>query len=188
MGGAGGSGGGGTGFAGSRVRRLDRPATRGPSQEKGRPVSMTLAAEVASGLASMRGEAPTAENTTALENAGARDATAGEPCDLGPLLFRVLCADDLSQPAARYPLFRIGEASFGRSRVPAAEIQGNALRLGLKDRFASPSHARLEQDGDAAWHVRDEGSTHGTLVNSEPVRAGEPVRLRDGDLLEMGHT
>ncbi|MFL5396461.1 MAG: sigma 54-interacting transcriptional regulator [Myxococcales bacterium] len=140
-------------------------------------------AEVASELASMSEEEAAAETTTELGNDGA-----GDPCEVGPLLFRLMCADDLSQPAARYPLFRIGEASFARSRVPAAEIQGNSLRLGLKDRFASPSHARLEQDADGSWHVRDEGSTNGTLVNSEPVRPGDSVRLRDGDLLEMGHT
>src|SRR3954447_9745590 len=174
----------GVGFMGRGWDQVRPTSNACALDKKGRPLSMNLA-EVASELASMSEEETAAETTTALENDG---ATAGDPCEVGPLLFRLLCADDLSQPAARYPLLRIGEASFARSRVPAAEIKGSSLRLGLKDRFASPSHARLEQDADGSWQIRDEASTNGTLVNSEPVRPGDSVPLRDGDLLEMGHT
>jgi transcriptional regulator with PAS, ATPase and Fis domain len=129
-----------------------------------------------------------AELTKTLENPRAVDNAAEGPGELGPLLFGLLCGDDLSQPPVRYSLSGVAEISFGRARPPGAEIRGETLRIGIADPFASSAHARLEQNWDSAWHVRDEGSTNGTLVNSERVRPGELVRVRDRDLLEIGHT
>jgi transcriptional regulator with PAS, ATPase and Fis domain len=129
-----------------------------------------------------------AEPTKTLENVDAVDKGADAPGELGPLLFGVLCGEDLSQPPVRYSLSRVAEVGFGRARPPGAEIRGKVLRIGIADPFASSSHARLEQNWNSAWHVRDEDSKNGTLVNSERVRPGELVRLRDGDLLEIGHT
>ena len=114
-------------------------------------------------------------------------SVADAPHELGPLLFRILCADDLSQPPARYPLSRFVRAAIGRASVSAAREDGATLRIALRDPFASSRHVRLEGSGKS-WHLCDEGSTNGTLINGERVPVGEQAPLREGDLLEIGHT
>src|SRR4051812_23800509 len=126
--------------------------------------------------------------TKTLENVASNKADPGAPCELGPLLFRLLCADDLSQAPARYSLSGVAGVSFGRARAADAVVTGETMRIAVPDPFVSASHAQLEQNWDSAWHVRDNGSRNGTVVNGEWVRAGEVLRLRDGDLLEIGHT
>jgi len=128
------------------------------------------------------------EETRTLENAAVRGVSGDAPRDLGPMLFRLVCADDLTQPPARHSLSRVGEVSIGRGRTAVAETTEEGLRIGIPDPFASSVHAHLEQNWDGAWYVRDEGSKNGTVVDAGRVPPGELVRLRDGDLLEIGHT
>src|SRR5437870_9598443 len=124
--------------------------------------------------------------TTTLEDRRER-AGHGAPRALGPLLFRFLCGDDLSQPPARYSLGPLAEVDIGRARLPGTGPRERALRIDLPDRFASSHHAHLER-GDGGWRIRDEGSRNGTLVNDQRAPTGEHVPLRDGDLIEIGHT
>ncbi|HWE25005.1 MAG TPA: sigma 54-interacting transcriptional regulator [Myxococcales bacterium] len=122
--------------------------------------------------------------TRTIEHAG-RGAR-GAPQNLGPLLFRLVQGDDLSERPERHPLTRVREVEIGRA-IPGIASSDKTLRIELRDAFASSRHAHLERD-EAGWSVRDEGSKNGTHVNTERVPAGASVPLRDGDLVEVGHT
>ncbi len=131
------------------------------------------------------GDEPTNASTT-LEHG--RDGTQkGAPRALGALLFRLLCGDDLSQPPARYALASVHEVDVGRTASPGGCAAKGQLRIDLRDSFASSRHAHLERS-DGAWRLRDEGSRNGTLVNGQRAQPGEVVPLREGDLIEIGHT
>jgi hypothetical protein len=56
----------------------------------------------------------------------------------------------------------------------------------LDDQFVSRRHARLDP-ADGGHLVHDLGSTNGTRVNDDPVTAGAPLPLRDGDYLRVGN-
>ena len=55
--------------------------------------------------------------------------------------------------------------------------------LRLADRRVSKHHARLQRDG-ADWFVEDMGSRNGTFING--MRVDRPLRVREGDKLELG--
>jgi sigma-54 dependent transcriptional regulator, acetoin dehydrogenase operon transcriptional activator AcoR len=116
-----------------------------------------------------------------------RPGTGSAPRALGPLLFRLLSADDLAQPPARYSLAGNVAVEIGRGQGFAARRSADTLRVDVRDPFASSRHARLEAR-DGAWLLRDEGSRNGTLVNGRRLAPGEEVALREGDLIEAGHT
>ena len=116
-----------------------------------------------------------------------REQGGGAPHTVGPFLFRIASADDLVQPPARYSIAPFQSIAVGRAATFSADRRGNALHIGLGDPFASSRHAHLDRR-DGAWRLRDEGSRNGTLVNGKRIPAGEQVHLREGDLLEIGHT
>jgi pSer/pThr/pTyr-binding forkhead associated (FHA) protein len=73
----------------------------------------------------------------------------------------------------------------GRGRLTIGRGPGSDVQVHW-DRDASRSHAQLERVG-GVWTVSDDGlSRHGTFVNGE--RVGSRQRLRDGDVLRVGHT
>jgi transcriptional regulator with AAA-type ATPase domain len=76
-------------------------------------------------------------------------------------------------------LGRGGERSFERRRAVSSEL---AIRI--PDRWMSSNHARIERSF-GRWVLEDARSKNGTLVNGAPV---ERAVLRDGDLIELGHT
>jgi hypothetical protein len=69
-----------------------------------------------------------------------------------------------------------GEVHMGRSRTNA---------IALADGKVSRNHARLDPVRNT-YILTDSGSANGTFVNG--VRITQPVRLRDGDLLQVGDT
>jgi hypothetical protein len=69
-----------------------------------------------------------------------------------------------------------GEVHLGRSRANA---------VALSDAKVSRNHARLEPV-PGTYILVDLGSANGTFVNG--VRVTQPVRLRDGDILQAGDT
>ena len=69
-----------------------------------------------------------------------------------------------------------GEVHLGRSRINAVAIA---------DGKVSRTHARLDPVR-TTYILTDLGSANGTFVNG--VRITQPVRLRDGDLLQAGDT
>jgi DNA-binding NtrC family response regulator len=60
-----------------------------------------------------------------------------------------------------------------------------AQRLLLPDRRASSRHARVAQRGEN-WFIEDLGSKNGTWIDGRLVQ--EPTLLRDGAIVEVGHT
>jgi pSer/pThr/pTyr-binding forkhead associated (FHA) protein len=72
-----------------------------------------------------------------------------------------------------------------RKRVTIGRGAGSDIQVHW-DRDASRSHAEIECVG-GVWTISDDGlSRHGTFVNGE--RVGSRQRLRDGDVLRIGHT
>ncbi len=55
------------------------------------------------------------------------------------------------------------------------------------DPFVSTRHAHLRREG-ARWSLTDLHSTNGTLVNFEPLDAGEEREVEPGDLLTVGRS
>jgi hypothetical protein len=77
-----------------------------------------------------------------------------------------------------YALPIVDEAAIGRSR-------DNTLVVPRRFSRASRHHARLRVMGDAIW-LHDDGSTHGTFVNKEPVAPNQGQLLCDGDHIALG--
>jgi serine/threonine protein kinase len=50
----------------------------------------------------------------------------------------------------------------------------------------SRHHARLLRQGEA-WLIEDLNSLNGTFVNDKQIKAGRPVKLRDGDRIRLSH-
>jgi pSer/pThr/pTyr-binding forkhead associated (FHA) protein len=72
-----------------------------------------------------------------------------------------------------------------RGRLTIGRGSGSDIQVHW-DRDASRCHAQLERVG-GVWTVSDDGlSRHGTFVNGE--RVGSRQRLRDRDVLRVGHT
>jgi transcriptional regulator with PAS, ATPase and Fis domain len=59
--------------------------------------------------------------------------------------------------------------------------------VGVADPYASAQKVRLESPG-GEWHALDDGSTNGTWVNDQRLSPREGWRLRDGDIVQVGHT
>ncbi|HEY6912821.1 MAG TPA: sigma 54-interacting transcriptional regulator [Myxococcales bacterium] len=116
-----------------------------------------------------------------------RHGSGSAPRVLGPLLFRLLSADDVAQPPARYALRGKAAVEIGRGTDFAARRGADSLRVDVRDPFASSRHARLELR-EGIWSARDEASRNGTLVNGRRLSPGEQVALGEGDLIEAGHT
>ncbi len=57
---------------------------------------------------------------------------------------------------------------------------------GAADTGVSRHHARLLQQ-DGQWHLDDLGSLNGTFVNDARLRQGQPVPLKNGDLIRCSH-
>ncbi len=83
--------------------------------------------------------------------------------------------DETDKCAYAFPI--VDNATLGRSR-------DNALVVPNRFSHTSRHHARLLLEGDVVW-LRDEGSTHGTYVNGEPL-SDQGCALRDGDLVTLG--
>jgi sigma-54 dependent transcriptional regulator, acetoin dehydrogenase operon transcriptional activator AcoR len=105
-----------------------------------------------------------------------------------PALFQVLdCARPLTS-SVRYLLGDLREVELGRGDAAWAAREprpgGTALVVRVPDGRMSSRHARIVRDG-AGFALVDEGSKNGSFVNG--ARA-ERTALRDGDLIELGHT
>jgi len=101
------------------------------------------------------------------------------------LLVQLVCADDLTvRPWRRY-LAPAQRVVLGRGAAPD-ELDGE-LRIALVDPQVAVHHARLD-DRSGAWMISDEGSAGGTWLDGRRLRVGEPAVLRDGALIEVGHT
>jgi len=111
----------------------------------------------------------------------------GPPGEVGPLLVRLLCADDLRPASVRYRLEGCAEVRVFRSRSGGAQVPEDALAIAIDDLYASHHHLRLEREG-RRWVALDEGSTNGTFVDGRKLAQGERCTLGEMALLELGHT
>lgn len=77
-----------------------------------------------------------------------------------------------------------------REIVPEGDLLevGRAPELGivLRDPTVSRRHA-LVRRLDGGLTIEDAGSRFGTFVNDRPLRPGEPTKLKDGDVVRIGH-
>src|SRR5713101_3261559 len=106
-----------------------------------------------------------------------------------PHLFLVLQADHPLASSVRYSLENVEELVVGRAPEERAarleELDRNRFKLTLSDRWMSSSHAELRRAGEH-WTLQDVGSKNGTFVNGHYCES--VAALRDGDLIELGHT
>jgi sigma-54 dependent transcriptional regulator, acetoin dehydrogenase operon transcriptional activator AcoR len=116
-----------------------------------------------------------------------RSGQEGAVSQIGPVLVRLCCADDLAAPSGRWPLKGLRAVALGRARAPSSEVDAGSLKLGIPDGYASGSHALLEATAQG-WTLRDLGSTNGTFLDGAKVPAGAAAPLREGALFEVGHT
>ena len=72
----------------------------------------------------------------------------------------------------------VGRRNGGSS---APDVSGAA-----DDPALSRRHAVLRRQEDGAYAIEDLGSTNGTDLNGQPLTAGEPVVLADGDRMHLG--
>jgi len=75
---------------------------------------------------------------------------------------------------------RIGRRSASRGIAPEIDLTGPPADPGV-----SRLHAVLVASGDG-WAVLDPGSANGTLVNGSEIQQNEPVKLREGDRVNLG--
>ncbi len=105
-----------------------------------------------------------------------------------PYLFVVLNCDRPLTGSSRHDLAELDTIIVGRGAARAACRGLDGTRRQLELRFSgstvSSVHARIERS-EARWTVFDEGSKNGTFLNGERLSR---AALRDGDLLEIGHT
>jgi pSer/pThr/pTyr-binding forkhead associated (FHA) protein len=86
---------------------------------------------------------------------------------------------------------RSGDSGYGEGRVfelDTITTLGRDLSndIVISDSYASSRHARIELQSDDRFWVVDVGSSNGTLLNGQPLRANTPVPLDRGDVLSIG--
>ena len=92
-------------------------------------------------------------------------------------------------PERRFPLsgaeLLIGRRSVSRKILPEIDLTspagGPSTDIGV-----SREHAKLVAGPDGSWSVIDLGTDNGTLVNGREIPPRTPIRLRDGDRLNLG--
>jgi transcriptional regulator with AAA-type ATPase domain len=128
---------------------------------------------------------------TEVETDTHKDSPPSEGAELMPVqpyLFLVLECDRLTAGGARFSLRGIDEVVIGRGpeRRTARPVSGGVRRLvvHVPGKSMSSTHARIRCE-NGGWLLEDAQSTNGSNVNGSCV-----VRavLRDGDVLELGHT
>lgn len=92
--------------------------------------------------------------------------------------FPSYCPERRFQLAGRE--MRIGRRSASRGIAPEIDLTGPPADPGV-----SRLHAVLIASGDG-WAVLDPGSANGTLVNGTEIQRNEPVKLREGDRVNLG--
>jgi DNA-binding NtrC family response regulator len=106
----------------------------------------------------------------------------------GPVLYLALHCDQPAASPSRHLLSNADVVSIGRgpSRGSSRISEGGVRQLVLyvADDWMSSRHATLRRSG-GRWIVEDAGSRNGTLLNGQSCSRAV---LKDGDLLELGHT
>jgi transcriptional regulator with PAS, ATPase and Fis domain len=111
------------------------------------------------------------------------------PKRVGAQLVLVMdCDKPLSAPL-RFSLVNLNEVLIGRGaeRAGIRPLEGDERRAAIRltDPWTSSTHARLLRAPGGGWLLEDAGSKNGVLLDGERT---ERATLRDGQLLELGHT
>ncbi|HWM87679.1 MAG TPA: sigma 54-interacting transcriptional regulator [Kofleriaceae bacterium] len=105
-----------------------------------------------------------------------------------PVLVVAMECDRMAAGSSRHTLGGVTQVLLGRGRDRQAERRsgpgGEELLVRVPDRWMSSQHARIESSF-GRWLLYDAGSKNGTVINGTAV---ERAVLRDGDLIELGHT
>jgi transcriptional regulator with AAA-type ATPase domain len=116
------------------------------------------------------------------------ESHAGLAMTVQPYLFIVLECDRLGAGGARYALAGVDEIVIGRGTERNATRQASGdiarLKISVPGRSMSSTHARILRTGEG-WVLEDACSTNGSYVNGSAVKR---VVIRDGDVVELGHT
>src|SRR4051812_49323386 len=108
--------------------------------------------------------------------------------DLAPHLFLVVNSDHPRAAPLRVGLRHLERIELRRAGDAAADptlsVDQKSAALLVPDSWMSTVHARLERVM-GSWSIEDSASRNGTFVNGRRIRR---AALRDGDLIEAGHT
>lgn len=104
--------------------------------------------------------------------------------ECGLIFDRALPEDAFGAPAIQLPVL---VESNGREHPlrPGSTSLGREGDILIADNRVSRRHAEVRNDG-GRLSVNDFGSTNGTTVNGDPIRAGEPRALAPGDKIALG--
>jgi hypothetical protein len=115
---------------------------------------------------------------------GRREAARGGSA----FIFLVFRCDRPLSPEVRCCLDRLDEVVFSRGEGASARQEtlptGPRLILEVNDGWMSSNHAVLRRVLES-WSIEDTGSKNGTILNGSRI---SKAVLRDGDLIEIGHT
>jgi FHA domain len=127
-------------------------------------------------------------------SAAASAGGSSEPVELWELVivadrhyFERHASQEIAFPAGTEPrrlMLDEAEVRIGRGRVDsdaAVDLTGAA-----DDPALSRLHAVLARQDDGAYTIEDVGSTNGTEVNGRALPTNEPLRLDDGDRIQLG--
>ncbi|TMA33963.1 MAG: FHA domain-containing protein [Deltaproteobacteria bacterium] len=101
-----------------------------------------------------------------------------------PALYVALYCERPTAPPSRHLLAGVDRVLLGRAESREEIRRTKELSLAVVDPWMSQRHATIRLSG-ARWIVEDAGSRNGTFVNGAPCTR---AALRDGDLIELGHT
>jgi len=116
-----------------------------------------------------------------------RAGEAPVPRRILPHLLLVFDSDHPLAPSVRFSLEGVDSVEVGRTGQFVAGRDGpggRRLIIGLPDAWVSTSHAVLRYCSPS-WLIEDTKSKNGTLINGRMEKRAE---LKDGDLIELGHT
>ncbi len=104
--------------------------------------------------------------------------------EFSPVLYLALHCDHPSAPPSRHSLANTDQVLLGRAAAPSVLRRARELALSVADGWMSTRHGTLRRTGES-WILEDTHSRNGTRVNGSAVTRAV---LKDGDLLELGHT
>jgi DNA-binding NtrC family response regulator len=103
-----------------------------------------------------------------------------------PRLIRFFRGDDPFDTPEAFALGGHDTWLLGRIDTPSPLFSEHGRLWSRGDAIMSSRHAVISESGNGGWSIADAGSKNGTFVNG--VRVVAPTPLRDGDIVECGHS
>ncbi len=83
-----------------------------------------------------------------------------------------------------YPNGQVLTFQFDKPTIFCGRQEGNDIRLAHS--FVSSRHFQIERRGIDGFFVSDIGSTNGTLLNGQPLKANIPQKITHSDTIQVG--